>query len=80
MRRFSGVPIQKVGVPHLISRVGIAQPLQRIAMGEIFRMHRDQRPGPPSLLYTGERVYFTGVQSESGADHLLYSSAEVENE
>jgi len=63
LRRFLGVPILNVVALDLISRVWIAKSLQRIATGEIFRRHRDQHPGPPSLLYTGERVYLPELLS-----------------
>jgi hypothetical protein len=48
--------------------------------GEIFRTRPDRPWGPPSLLYSGYRV-FAGVKRPGrGADHPPPPSAEVENE
>ena len=38
--------------------------------GEIFRVRPDRPCGPPSLLYNGYRVSFTGTKrTERGVDH-----------
>ena len=45
--------------------------------GEIFRTRPDRPWGPPSLLYSGDRVYFPGVKRPGrGLDHPLLYSAE----
>ena len=47
--------------------------------GEIFRTRQDWPWGPPSLLYNGHKVSFTGVKrSGRSVDHPPLSRAEVE--
>ena len=47
--------------------------------GKIFCAHTDRPWGPPSLLYNGYRVFFSGVKRPGcGVNHPPPSSAEVE--
>jgi len=52
--------------------------VSRTWWGKIFHTHPDWPQGPPSLLYSGYWVYFTGVkQPGHGFDHPPPSSAKV---
>jgi hypothetical protein len=48
--------------------------------GEIFRTRPDRPWGPPSLLYTGYRVFPVGKAAGRDVDHSPPPSTEVENE
>jgi hypothetical protein len=54
------------------TRYGLDGPGIESRWGEIFRTRPDRPWGPPSLLYNGNRVCFSGIMRPgSGVDHLI---------
>ena len=75
-------------LPPYFQAAGIAQSVQRLAMGwtvrgsypgggEIFRTRPEWSYGTPSLLYNGYRVFPGGKAAGAGVDHLPHLSTEV---